>query len=153
MPGRFLVPPMMRAGYKAPAKTSMSEIGQKAGGFFKENYDPRDSFFKKDTVEGRNINNLYTGYKLGGKGNLLVTGSILGGGTLVATNARGVSDNYAIKNAVSSESENGDIESLQSTRADGQGYQASIGANALANLSTSGDLVFAMHKTRHSGQF
>jgi hypothetical protein len=158
MAGRFLVPPAMRAGYKAP-KASMEEIGEgfkesaeKVGGYFKENYNPHDPFFKKDMKEGRSINNLYTGYKLGGKANLMVAGSLLGGGTLVAANMRGVSNHYAVNSNTAAESEYNDIESMQSTRSDGLGYQASIGAGALANLSTSGDLVFAMHKTRHSGQ-
>jgi hypothetical protein len=156
---RFMVPPAMRVGFKSAGKKSFAEIGQgmkedlgKTGEFMKENFNPKDPFFKKDTREGRSINNLWTGYKLGGPANLMVAGSVLGGGAIIASNPRNIQNAYDVNNSTKAESEMNDIESLQSTRGDGQGYQASIGAKALANLSTSGDLVFAMHKTRHSGQ-
>lgn len=159
MVGRFLVPPAMRTGFRAE-RASFSQMGEQVTkdrdnlkGWFKENYDPRQPIFKKDTEEGRNINNLYTGYKLGGKGNLLVTGSLLGGGAIYATNPNAVNRTVMNGQNAKFQSEEQDIESMQSTRADGQGYKASIGAAALESLSASGDLVFAMHKTRHSGQF
>lgn len=159
MVGRFLVPAAMRTGYKAE-RASFSQMGEQVKkdrdnlkGWVKDNYDPRQPLFKKDTEEGRTINNLYTGYKLGGKGNLLVTGSLLGGGTIYVANPNNVNRTVLNGQNAKFQSEEQDIESMQSTRADGQGYKAAIGAAALENLSASGDLVFAMHKTRHSGQF
>lgn len=157
MRSRFLVPPAMRAGYKGlnedtTIKKSMKDVGGGVKNFFKDNLDPRDPIFKLDEKAGKNINNLYTGYKLGGKGNLLVGGSMLGGGTLIVSNPKLAQDHYNRGNIVEAESQEQDIESMQSTRGDMAGYRAAIGAEALANLQTSGDLVFAMHKTRHSGQ-
>lgn len=158
MAGRFLVPPAMRSGFK-PNKASFSEIGEQAGNdakkigeHLKENYNPRDPLFMKDEKTGRNINNLFTGYKLGGKGKLLAAGSMLGGGAIYVANPHAVNRSVGNHMNTKAQSEELDVESLQSTRSDGQGYQASIGASATANLTTSGDLVFAMHKTRHSGQ-
>jgi hypothetical protein len=155
--GKFLIPPKMRTGFRHPTKESRhtlpeigDEVGEKVGNFFKSNYNPKDNVFVKDKVEGRSVNNLWTGYKLGGKANIAVTASLLGGGTLIASNPRNLQNSYDSKYIANSDSEAQDVESLQSTRSDGQGYQAQIGS--AANLSTSGDLVFAMHKTRHSGQ-
>jgi hypothetical protein len=153
------VPPSMRVGYKTPEYTGRGiagdakDIASDVGGYFKKNYNPNDPIFKKDTDNGRNINNLYSGYKLGGKGNLLVGGSLLGGGTVIASNPKHLQNHYNVGGSVQAESQELDVESIQSTRGDGVGYQASIGAAAVQNLQTSGDLVFAMHKTRHSGQF
>jgi|GEM_PF-2791985 len=131
-------------------KTHFREIGETVRNHVRDNYNPKDPFFMKDP-QGRNINNLWTGYKLGGKGNLLAAGSILGGGTIIATNPRHYQSLYNQAYYIPAMSEELDVESLPSTRADGVGYQAAIGNNPM--LTTSGDLVFAMHKTRHTGQF
>lgn len=154
MRGRFLVPPVMRRGHKytrTNAKENLKDTTSSFKNHMKENYNPRDPFFVKDTEEGRNINNLWSGYKLGGKGKLLVTGSLLGGGSIIASNPQNYQDSYNLKYGVEAQSEMQDVESLISTRGDGQGYVAQHADTP--DLSSSGDLVFAMHKTRHTGQF
>lgn len=149
---KFLIPPVMRTGHVPYKNTNpiqnTKDMVKGTGDFFKKNYNLKEPIFKKDP-EGRNINNLYTGYGYGGKGKAIATVSLLGGGTLVAANPRGYQGFYN-GDFVDQQSEELDVESLQSTRADGQGYQAQIGSSDM--LRTSGDLVFAMHKTRHSGQ-
>ena len=154
MKGRFLIPPAMRAGYKyqytyKDALPNIKKVGAEIGEHIKKNYNPKDPLFVKDP-EGRHINNLWTGYKLGGKGNLMVAGSILGGGTIIASNPRHYQNLYNNMYQIPAMSEELDVESLPSTRADGLGYQAQVGASQM--LAPSGDLVFAMHKTRHTGQ-
>lgn len=138
---------------KADPVGAIQGLGKNINEHVRKNYDPRDPFFVKDTEQGHNINNLWTGYKLGGKGNLLMTGSLLGGGTIIAANPREYQSHYNNFNQARAESQELDVESLQSTRADQVGYQAQIGSKSSPMLTTSGDLVFAMHKTRHSGQF
>lgn len=132
------------------AMKNVKEIGGQIGNHLKTNYNPKDPWFKKDE-EGRNLNNLWSGYKLGGKGKILTTGSLLAGGTIIAGNPRSYQNAYNESANTQVMSEEQDVESLQSTRADGLGYQAQIGNSQL--ISASGDLVFAMHKTRHTGQF
>jgi hypothetical protein len=160
MNAKFLLPPVMRKDhihYTAPearhtnVKENAKQIGKDIGSHIKKNYNPNDPLFTKDTVEGHSLNNLWSGYKLGGKGKLAVTGSLLAGGSIMVANPRGVQAAYNNRQNVQYESEAQDVESLQSTRADGLGYQAQVGTNP--GLNASGDLVFAMHKTRHSGQF
>jgi hypothetical protein len=131
--------------------TNTKEIAKDTGEFFKKNYNLKEPIFKKDP-EGRNINNLWTGYGYGGKGRAIATVGLLGGGTVIAANMRDT-QNFANGHFADEQSEQLDVESLQATRADGLGYQAQLGAGASNSLTTSGDLVFAMHKTRHSGQF
>jgi hypothetical protein len=144
---------VFRAGHKYmhtnPIKNT-KEMGKEFGGHMKKNYDLSEPLFKKDP-EGRNLNNLWTGKTYGGKGRALATVSLLGGGSIIAANPRNASGLFG--DAAEQQSEELDIESLQSTRSDGLGYQAQIGTKASEKLTTSGDLVFAMHKTRHSGQF
>ena len=146
---RFLVPPALRKGAN-PYRYTASDMGENLAhvgkesvkgskDFLKKNFNPKEPVFMKDP-EGRNMNNLWTGYGYGGKGRIMATASLLGGGAIYAT--RDVK--------TPAESEMLDVESLQSTRGDGIGYQAQIGN--LADMSASGDLVFAMHRTRHSGQ-
>lgn len=154
---KFLLPEVMRvdsAGYKYahtnPIKNT-KDITKGTGEFFKKNYNLKEPIFMKDP-EGRNINNLFTGYGYGGKGRAIATVGLLGGGTIVASNPRDY-QNFYNGGFTDEQSEQLDVESLQSTRADGQGYQAQLGLGASNTLTTSGDLVFAMHKTRHSGQF
>lgn len=118
--------------------------------FMKRHLDPHEGIFR-ESAEGRNINNLWSGYELGGTGNLLVGGSILGGGSLIAANPRGYQNFYNRSNILA-ESEAMDIESMPGTRGDLQGYQSTLGVPASNYLQSSGDLVFALHKTRHSGQ-
>lgn len=155
MRGRFLVPPAMRVGHVPSAKTNlkdnMRDIKDDISNHVRTNYNPKDNFFIKDEAEGRNINNLWSGYKLGGKAKIATTASLLGGGSIVVGDPNGHQNRYNRRTGVKAESEENDIESLQSTRADGVGYQAQVGD--MSGLTTSGDLVFAMHKTRHSGQF
>ncbi len=141
---RFLIPPAMRVGahpYKYGAKdaiTNIKDIGKDGANFMKKNYNLKEPLFKKDP-QGPNMNNLWTGYGYGGKGRALATIGLLGGGTIMAS-----------KNiSVPAESEMQDVESLPSTRGDYQGYEAQLSENS--GLAPSGDLVFAMHKTRHSG--
>lgn len=139
-------------GREVERTETAGSIVKSVGGHFKKNYNPRDPVFVKDEMEGRSINNLYTGYKLGGKGNLAVAGSLLGGGTLIVSNPRGYQGFMSTGDNVEAQSAELDVESLQSTRADSLGYKAQL-SSAQQQLSASGDLVFAMHKTRHSGQF
>lgn len=131
---------------------NLKDIGQSVSSHLKKNYNPKDPLFRK-SEEGRTVNNLWSGYELGGKGKIAVTASVLGGGAIIASNPRNYQNFYNNGTYAQAESEMLDVESLQSTRADGLGYQAQIGAGASQALTTSGDLVFAMHKTRHSGQF
>lgn len=154
---KFLMPDVMRvdsAGYKYNHTNPIQNTKDIAKGtkeFFKKNYNLKEPIFKKDP-QGANINNLFTGYGYGGKGRAVATVGLLGGGAIVAANPRDVQGFYN-GGFAEDQSEQLDVESLQSTRADGQGYQAQLGAGASSALTTSGDLVFAMHKTRHSGQF
>lgn len=156
MPGRFLIPPAMRVGHKYTHTNPIEntkKIVKGIGTHLKENYNPRDPLFTKDNVEGRNVNNLWTGYKLGGKGKIAVGASVLGGGAIMVADPRGVQSTFGDPGMIEAQSDELDVESLQSTRSDGLGYQAQLSTSALQDLSASGDLVFAMHKTRHSGQF
>ncbi|ARC67218.1 hypothetical protein B14_200005 (plasmid) [Bacillus licheniformis] len=149
---KFLVPPAMRVGHEYtrtnPIKNA-KEIGKGAVGFMKKNYNLKEPIFMKDP-QGRNMNNLWTGYGYGGKGRALATASLIGGGTIIASNPKAY-QNFVNGDFVEEQSEALDVESLPSTRSDGLGYQAQVGNNS--DLSASGDLVFAMHKTRHTGQF
>lgn len=144
---RFLVPPVMRAGahpYKYGPKDAIpniSEAGKQATESVKKKYNMKEPLFKKDPV-GRNMNNLWTGYGYGGKGRALATASLLGGAGIMA------SRDTTVPNQIEELSE---VESLQSTRGDGLGYESQVGPDS--GLTASGDLVFAMHKTRHTGQF
>ncbi len=141
---RFLVPPVMRVGahpYKYSAKDAipnMKAVGKDGVNFIKKNYNLKEPLFKKDP-QGRNMNNLWTGYGYGGKGRALATIGLLGGGSIMASRDTNTP----------MESDMLDVESLPSTRGDYQGYEAQVGANS--GLTPSGDLVFAMHKTRHTG--
>lgn len=148
MKKRFLLPPGARKGFNKAFEKGKKAF-HKAGEYVKENYNPKDPFFVKDPVRGRHINNLYTGYKLGGKGNLLVAGSILGGGTVMAANPTAIQNSIARKEIVDSQAEMLDVESLPGTRADHLGYQ---NPNPPSHMYASGDLVFALHKTSHTGQ-
>lgn len=131
--------------YRTPdAVENATYLGGKLKDHMKNNYNPKDPLFRKSD-EGRNVNNLWSGYELGGKGKIAVTGSLLLGGSIVASNPRVLEKDF-----VKEKSESLDIESLQSTRGDMQGYSPILSDTSA--LSTSGDLVFAMHKTRHSGQ-
>ena len=126
-------------------KDDAAFLGQR----LKENYNPKDTFFRK-SKEGHSINNLYSGYELGGKGNLLMAGGLLGGGTILASDPTGYKHGYLANQSVDYQSGEQDVESLQSTRADGLTYTAQVGTSNM--VTPSGDLVFAMHKTRHHGQ-
>lgn len=143
---RFLIPPALRPGanpYQHSLKDmgpNIKKLGSDATNSFKKNFDLSEPIFKKDP-QGRNLNNLWTGMGYGGKGRAMATVSLIAGGTVMA--------NRDVKTPM--ESEAMDVESLQSTRSDGFGYESQLGENS--GLSASGDLVFAMHKTRHSGQF
>jgi lipoprotein-anchoring transpeptidase ErfK/SrfK len=151
---KFLIPPVMRTGHVKYKHTNpienTKEMAKGTGEFFKKNYNLKEPIFKKDPA-GRNINNLYTGYGYGGKGRAIATVSLLGGGTLVASNPKGYQGLYN-GDFVDEQSAELDVESLQSTRGDAQGYQTPLGESASEMMRSSGDLVFAMHKTRHSGQ-
>ena len=119
---------------------NIKRLGEDATNSLKKNFDLSEPIFKKDP-QGRNLNNLWTGMGYGGKGRALATVSLIAGGTVMA--------NRDVRTPM--ESEALDVESLQSTRADGQGYESQLGDTS--GLTASGDLVFAMHKTRHTGQF
>ncbi len=149
---KFLVPPAMRVGHEYtrtnPIKNA-KEMGKGTVKFMKKNYNLKEPIFMKDP-QGRNMNNLWTGYGYGGKGRALATASLIGGGTLIVSNPKGF-QSYMNGDFVDEQSAELDVESLPSTRSDGLAYEAQIGNST--DLSASGDLVFAMHKTRHSGQF
>lgn len=151
---KFLVPPAMRAGYKYHNTNPIENtkgMAKDTAGFMKKNFNLNEPIFMKDP-EGRNINNLFTGYGYGGKGRAIATVGLLGGGSIVAANPR---DFQGLMNGdyIDAQSQELDVESMQSTRGDSMGYQAQVGASAANMLNASGDLVFAMHKTRHGGQF
>lgn len=147
---KWLVPGALRADIPHKPKGTWRDTGRKFGEYMKKSYNPKDPIFVKDEVHGRSINNLWTGYKLGGKGNLMVAGSVLGGGTLVASNPQAYQDMFNRHETVAYQSEELDVESLPSTRGDHTGYQ--IPLSDMSNMQASGDLVFALHKTRHFGQ-
>lgn len=151
MKGKFLVPPALRKGHNPYIHSDAKESVKEAGGFIKKNFNPKDPLFVKDEKNGRNINNLWSGYKLGGKGNLLFTGSVLAGGAMMVPNPDSFQNSYNRKMTVEQQSQSQDVESLISTRSDGVGYQTPLPSTS--DMNASGDLVFAMHRTRHTGQF
>ncbi len=108
-----------------------------------------EPIFKK--TGDRNINNLWTGYEYGAKGKAIVGIGLLGGGSILVPTAPARAAAAERRESVAWQSENQDIESMISTRGDMQGYKAHGGIDPM--LQSSGDLVFAMHKTRHGGQF
>lgn len=146
--------------YKAfkHAKLNLKNVGQSMGEAKKDTvqktktyFDPKGPVFEK--ADSRDINNLYTGYKLGGKGRIGASVGMLGTGSVMVgfgPELRNKKMNQAI---VDQQSQEQDIQSLPSTRGDMRGYMAQGGMGSTPDLTTSGDLVFAMHKTRHSGQF
>lgn len=133
------------------AAENAREIGRSVRNHLREHYNPRDPVFKRDP-EGRTINNLWTGYTLGGKGRLAVAGGLLGGGTIVVSNPRAYQNWYNQQVGIPRESDMLNVESLPSTRGDALGYQVPLGPKASEYLHASGDLVFALHKTAHTGQ-
>lgn len=121
------------------------DIGNGFAGYMKKNFNLKEPIFQKS--EHRDINNLWTGYEMGGKGRAIATVGLLGVGGAVAYNPKSYqnwSNNRANTRYASEEQ---DIESLPSTRGDGMGYQAYGGPS----LQPSGDLVFALHRLRHGG--
>lgn len=104
--------------------------------------------FFGDDVEGRTINNLWTGKGLGSKGKKAAFTAI-GGYFGYQAMAGAGSESNAIAKA---QFEEGDIQSLPGTQGDGLGYTAYPSANLdMQGLAPSGDLVFALHRLRHGG--
>jgi hypothetical protein len=105
--------------------------------------------FEKDTVRGRALDNLYTGYKLGktGKPTMWGIAGIMGlSGMYSATQENRMNNTLA---AAPTE----DIMALPSTTHDYTRYQAQLPTNTDYDNSfgSTGDLVFALHKIRHGG--
>jgi len=95
----------------------------------------------------RSVNNLWSGYELSSKGKKAAWGVL---GTYAAYRVIR-SGNDEIRNAVENYNlDQGGVQSLPSTRADGIGYTASPGGYKDSMLPT-GDLVFALHNLRHGG--
>ena len=115
-----------------------SNVKRFLGGFAKE-IDPREPLFKKTGRRG--INNLWSGYEFGGRAKFLASAGLLGsGGYYIETQPR--------KSMVQAQQQYQDIQSLPGTQGDMQGYEA-YPAISVPGLEATGDLVFALHKTRH----
>lgn len=104
--------------------------------------------FFGDSVEGRSVNNLWTGKGLGSKGKkaaFTAIGGYFGYEAMVGAGTE-------TKATVQAQFEEGDIQSLPGTQGDGLGYTAYPSANLdMQGLAPSGDLVFALHRLRHGG--
>lgn len=126
----------------------MANVFKYAAGQAKKAYKSKDEPLFNNTGK-RSINNLFSGYELGGKGKLLVAGGIAAYGGVSVFDSAGIQKSYELKQLTEQQSEEQDVESLLSTRADGVGYTGNVGS--MGNLEANGDLVFALNKIRHGG--
>ncbi|MED1301890.1 hypothetical protein P4388_31455 [Bacillus thuringiensis] len=129
--------------------SSAKKTGEGLVNSTKKNFNLKEPFFEK--AEHRDVNNLWTGYQLGGKGRAASTLGLLGVGAVMVSNPRAVQRQYNETFVLPEQAKEQDVESLISTRGDSQGYQAYGGITGNPNLQASGDLVFALHKLRHGG--
>lgn len=129
--------------------SSAKKVGESVVDSTKKNFNLKEPVFEK--AEYRDVNNLWTGYQLGGKGRAAATVGLLGVGAVMVSNPRAVQSQYNQEFVLPEQAREQDVESLASTRGDGQGYQAYGGMTGNPNYQASGDLVFALHKLRHGG--
>lgn len=109
------------------------------------------SLFEK--TADRNINNMYTGIGLSKKGKGV---AFMGMGTYGAY--KGVTGYGEYKRDMLSQNTDPNIYALQSTEADGVGYeqqyrggQQPVPVTSLDPIQVSGDIVFSLHNLRHGG--
>ena len=102
--------------------------------------------FIAEAADGRSINNLWTGKTLGSTGKKVAAAGLVGGIGVYSIMGPGRAVNREIQAAAKED----DIQSLESTQADGSGYTAYPGFN-IHDYAPDGDLVFALHKLRHGG--
>lgn len=107
----------------------------------KREFNPRDPFIRK--ADHRNINNLWTGRELGGKGKIALATTAVGYGAIGIGSARG---ELIEREAVSNQPV-----ALPGTQGDMQDYTPHY-ADALAGgVEADGNLSFALHNLRHGG--
>lgn len=102
--------------------------------------------FIAEAADGRSINNLWTGKTLGSAGKKTAAAGLVGGIGMYSL----IGPEQMINREIQAQAKEDDVQSLQSTQADGTGYTAYPKFN-MQDYSASGDLVFALHKLRHGG--
>lgn len=131
-------------------------LGRKFGGYVKDHANsyrpsqngrnPGEGFFSKAGAE-RNIDNLWTGRERTAYGKMGTAAIGLGATGLAAWAAAPIAHERRTDQAVQMQREEGDIESLISTRGDESGY--SVNLRSLSDLQSQGDLVFALNRLRN----
>lgn len=105
----------------------------------KQEFNPREPFIRK--VGNRNVNNLWTGRELGGKGKIAVGAAAVGYGAFGFSNARG--------ELIKREANAMEPTPLPGTQGDMQDYTPHY-QNAMG-MEADGNLAFALHNLRHGG--
>ncbi|CDQ41834.1 hypothetical protein [Virgibacillus salexigens] len=99
-------------------------------------FNPKEPFIKK--VDQRNLNNLWTGRTVGGKGKIAMGVSAVGfGGHQIYS---------APYQRLENEAQMREPESLPGSRGDGLDYTPNY-----TGIEANGDLAFALHNLRHGG--
>lgn len=111
-----------------------------------QSYIKGTGHFIAEAADGRSINNLWTGKALGGAGRKVTAVGLAGGIGVYSLIGPGQVKEKEFREIAKED----DIQSLQSTQADGSGYTA-FPSFSMHDYAPSGDLVFALHKLRHGG--